>query len=139
MESLQRHEDIENRRLKRELSHVCWLLYETCREIPNNRSDVNVIYDYYHRAISKYGFPKVSTKYDAYYEGYWMKCVWDNHEDWLWMSKDSNTFKEVLNKMYWWNIENNKSDSEYIWDDYYEGWWIFSESDANGIEWIWWG
>ena len=41
--------------------------------------------------------------------------------------------------MYWWNIENNKSDREYIWDDYYEGWWIFSESDANGIEWIWWG
>ena len=40
MESLQRPEVIENRRLKRELSQKV-ALYETCREIPNNRSDVN--------------------------------------------------------------------------------------------------
>ena len=76
---------MENIRLKKELSHVSWLLYETCRETQNNQSDINIINNYYYSAISRYGYPEVSEVYDSYYDGYWLKCVWGQHEDWLWM------------------------------------------------------
>lgn len=129
---------MENIRLKKELSHVSWLLYETCRETQNNQSDINIINNYYYSAISRYGYPEVSAVYDSYYDGYWLKCVWGQHEHWLWMSTHCS-LQHILNIMYWWDLENNKRNSEYIWDDYYCGWWIFSESKNDDILWIWWG
>ena len=134
--------DIVNNRLKKELSHVSWLLYECCiDEINDKNRDLNVINNYFSTIVAEYGFPKISKIYDNYNCGYWMRCVWGEHEDWIWMSTQKSTFKDLMNNMYWCDIENSISNSEYIWDGYYNGWWIFSEWNKtnNCLEWIWWG
>lgn len=132
----------ENKRLKVELSNVCWLLYESC--IKNNFNSTNDIYSiqkYMTCHIETYGFPRITKIYDDYYEGYWMKCSWNEYEVWIWLQERNYKFTDILNNMYWSMIDYNSSDSvEYIWDDYYNGWWIFSEYDkANNLEWVWWG
>jgi len=129
----------ENKRLKTELSQAYWLLYESCKE--ENENCTNGIFTskrYFTDNIGEYGIPWITKIYDGYYDGYWMKCSWEGHDDWIWLYEKSD---EMLTNMYWWVTEDYSSRSEeYIWDDYYNGWWIFSECDKiNNLEWVWWG
>ena len=148
--------------INKELSHVCWLLSETCNSETCNSESASVkvgFPEYLANSIYDYGFPDMRYKWDNYYLGWWVKFRWNGYGDkynlWFWLGEnksnksnkshksdksDKNVVKTIINDLYWWDIENGEPRcEEYIWDDYYFGWWKYSEWDmfSDLTEWRW--
>ena len=137
--------------LNKELSHVCWLLSETCNS--NCASVKESFPEYLANNIYYYGFPNMRYKWDNYYSGWWVNFRWpgyvDKYQHWIWLGENKNDIlhkssknfiKTLINDLYWWDIENGKPIvEEYIWDEYYFGWWKYSEWNtfSNLMEWRW--
>ena len=141
-----------NKDLRSELSHVCWLLSQECNT-DDKYTTLDEVCTYYSDMVYNYGIPEVEKVWDHYYEGWWIKLIWKDydHVEWIWhaYSKNEDTkkcdvcnFKDFVNDVYWWNIENKEPQTEcYIWDEYYKGWWLYSEWNEykKSVEWIWMG
>lgn len=135
--------------LEKELSHVCWLLHETQQDndflndmlCKKNKSDeFKNLSKYLVEKVNMSGSPKTTRVWDSYYNGYWLHCKWANQDDWLWIG-DSNKkiFRNNVKDIHWGRILRGKpSVQDYIWDDFYNGWWLYSEWE-NCIkgEWYW--
>ena len=107
--------------------------------------------------IYSFDMPTETNTYDIWYNGYWKKCSWGNvdgstTDEWVWMNPDNSTdsvlldnlscvdITRVLNNIYWDCIKYDKTKKEeYVWDDYYNGWWI-KRIDGELVQediWIW--
>lgn len=104
--------------------------------------------------IFTYGFPKETNIYDVWYNGFWKECTWNNKDnttttEWVWMNPCNSSndvmpdklqninIKHVINNIYWNSMEY--INDEYVWDEYYNGWWIKSNNILSSNEdiWIW--